>query len=201
MARLAQCEAPCLFTAGRGAFDSVRNGRLRKTREFFEDPDTFMEGLAQSIERLVRRAERIGMIPVVRLNGTSDIAWERVKVPSRNARNIFEAFPSIQFYDYTKISKRTHPAYRARLPVNYDLTFSYSGAPAFQRYVTEAIAHKARVAVVFRHRERIPASFMGMQCVDGDDTDLRFLDPAGCVVALYAKGKGKRDAGPFIVDN
>jgi len=36
--------------------------------------------------------------------------------------------------------------------------------------------------------------------VDGDDSDIRHIDPQGVVVALYAKGKAKKDTSGFVVD-
>jgi hypothetical protein len=108
--------------------------------------------------------------------------------------NIMSPFPWIQFYDYTKIANRRD------LPSNYDLTFSYSGVPAFAPYVARARAAGMRIAVVFRDRKTIPSSFLGMTCVDGDDTDIRHLDPQGVVVALYAKGRAKTDTSGFVVD-
>ena len=100
-------------------------------------------------------------------------------------------FPSVQFYDYTKLANRKN------VPSNYDLTFSYSGVPAYQTQVRLALAAGMRMAVVFAKRATVNAmlasdsKFMGLDVVDGDDTDIRHLDPIGGAVALYAKGKGK----------
>jgi hypothetical protein len=38
-----------------------------------------------------------------------------------------------------------------------------------------------------------------MEVVDGDDSDIRHLDPMGAAVALYAKGKAKKDTSGFVV--
>jgi len=191
MAKLAQCEAACLNTAGRGAMSSVQRARLSKARFFIEDRAAFMAVLVADIGRLVRKAARAGMTPLVRLNGTSDIRWESVR--DAEGLTVFERFPTVQFYDYTKIANRRD------IPANYDLTFSYSGVPAFAEYAQRAISAGMRVAVVFRDRGSIPASFKGMRCVDGDDSDIRHLDPKGVVVALYAKGKARRDTTGFVI--
>lgn len=192
MAKLAQCDVACLNTAGRGAMTSVQAARLNKTLFFFEQREAFMALLVDDIARLVRKARRAGMTPLVRLNGTSDIRWE--SIPTDDGRTVFERFPEVQFYDYTKIANRRD------IPANYDLTFSWSGVQAFAGYAQRAIEAGMRVAVVFRDRGTIPAEFMGMRTVDGDDSDIRHLDPKGVVVALYAKGKAKRDATGFVVD-
>ena len=197
MAEIAECHIPCLNSAGRGAFNSVKAARIRKTKLFFEDRPAFFAELIPSIRSLIRKAKAAGLTPLCRLDGTSDIKWENVEFEYEDSYyiNIFEMFPDLQFYDYTKIPNRdtAHIA-------NYDLTFSYSGVVAFQPYVRKAIDAGYRIAVVFRKREDIPAEFLGTTCVDGDDSDLRHEDPHGVVVALYAKGKAKHDTSGFVID-
>jgi hypothetical protein len=206
MAHIALCHGPCLNTAGNPAYAATKaKGRLNKAHYFLADPRQFMNQLVREVYRFVVRAVHEGFIPLVRLNGTTDIRWERVTVrlDERTARilgvdpgvypNIMALFPGVQFYDYTKITNRTG------IPDNYDLTFSYSGVPAFQPYVDRARRAGMRIAVVFQSRHDIPETFMGMRCVDGDDSDLRHLDPQGVVVALYAKGRAKTDTSGFVV--
>jgi hypothetical protein len=197
MAEIAECHVPCLNSAGRGAFNSVQAARIKKTKLFFEDRDAFFAELIPSIRSLIRKAHAAGLIPLCRLDGTSDIKWENISFTFEGVyyENIFAMFPDLQFYDYTKIPNR-----RVDHIPNYDLTFSYSGVVAFQPYVRKAVAAGYRIAVVFRNREDIPAEFLGTTCVDGDDSDLRHEDPHGVVVALYAKGKAQRDTSGFVVD-
>jgi hypothetical protein len=195
MAKTAGCESACLYSAGRGAFSNVQQARINKTHRFFFDRDNFMSDLVKSIKSLIMKAEKTHMIPLVRLNGTSDIRWENVIFRHEGKLvNIFEVFPHTQFYDYTKISNRKD------IPSNYDLTFSYSGLREFLPHVEKAKLAGMRIATVFRKREDIPSEFMGLECVDGDDSDIRHLDPQGVIVALYAKGKAKSDASGFVVD-
>jgi hypothetical protein len=88
------------------------------------------------------------------------------------------------------------------LPSNYHLTLSYSGAnPEYARNV-QAFADKyqANLAVVFRDKNKIPHTYLGRPVINGDADDLRFLDPSGVVVALYAKGKAKHDGSGFVID-
>lgn len=197
MADVAQCHGPCLNTAGRGVFSNIQAARVRKTKLFFEDRAAFFAELVVSIKSLIRKAKAAGLIPVCRLNGTSDIRWENVGFEWDGVwyENVFEFFPDLQFYDYTKIPNR----HTDHIP-NYDLTFSYSGVPGFQKYVGKAARDGYRIAVVFRRREDIPPTFLGTTCVDGDDSDLRHEDPPGVVVALYAKGRARRDTSGFVVD-
>lgn len=191
MAEKAQCAKACLYTAGRGAFNSVQQSRIDKTLYFYEARDEFMATLFKNIRSLVKKAESKGLKPLVRLNGTSDIRWENV--PFEGA-TIFEAFPNVQFYDYTK------DANRKNLPVNYDLTFSYSGVESFAPYVEKAQSKGMRMAVVFRKIENIPLSFKGITVVSGDNSDVRHLDDQGVIVGLYAKGAAKRDTTGFVVN-
>jgi hypothetical protein len=197
MAEIAKCHEPCLNSAGRGAFNSVQAARVRKTKLFFEDRAAFFAELIPSIHTLINKSRKFGLIPLCRLNGTSDIKWENVAFEHNGIEysNIFAMFPDLQFYDYTKIPNR-----RADDIPNYDLTFSYSGVVEFQPHVRRALGAGYRIAVVFRRRDDIPAEFLGTTCVDGDDSDLRHEDPHGVVVALYAKGRAKRDTSGFVVD-
>ena len=190
MAKVAQCDKACLYTAGRGAFSSVQQARIRKTEWFFTDRQSFMQQLVVDIDKLFFKAKRMGLTPLVRLNGTSDIRWE--SIPINGYKNIFEAFPDVQFYDYTK------DANRKDLPSNYDLTFSYSGVEGFQPFVTKALLNNMRMAVVFRKEQDIPTTFMGIPVVSGDNSDVRHLDDK-VIVGLYAKGKAKLDTTGFVV--
>lgn len=198
MAKTAGCEKACLFTAGRGAMNSVMLSRLRKTLYFNQYRDQFMLQLQNELIRERAKAKRKGYKLIVRLNGTSDIRWENEAIGHAYA-NIMQALPDIQFYDYTKIANRKN------VPANYDLTFSYSGVEAYQPFVAKAVANGDRVAVVFRDRAIVEAmlangeTFLGLPVVDGDNSDIRHLDPKGAVVALYAKGKARRDQSGFVV--
>lgn len=191
MAHKAQCAKACLYSAGRGAFNSVQQSRIDKTLYFYEARDEFMATLFKNIKALIKKAEAKGLKPLVRLNGTSDIRWENV--PFEGA-TIFEAFPNVQFYDYTK------DANRKDLPVNYDLTFSYSGVSTFAPYVEKAQSKGMRMAVVFRKIENIPLKFKGITVVSGDNSDVRHLDDQGVIVGLYAKGAAKKDTTGFVVN-
>lgn len=191
LASLAMCDSACLNTAGRGAMSSVQMSRLRKALFWNQYRDEAIALLKQEIALLRDRSLREGWTLLIRLNGTSDIRWENY--------GIIQAFPDVQFYDYTKLANRRN------VPSNYDLTFSYSGVVSYANHVERAKAAGMRVAVVFRNREIVERmltnseTFIGLPVVDGDDTDIRHLDPHGSVVALYAKGKAKLDMSGFVV--
>lgn len=181
------CSAACLNTAGRGRFDTTQAARIRKTKWFFRDRVSFMEALERDIKVAIRRAMKRGLIPVFRLNGTSDIRWENEKLLSTQL-TLFDTFPSIQFYDYTKHSNRRN------LPPNYHLTFSRSESNGAE--VKAAFDAGMNVAVVF---DRLPDTYLGKPVINGDESDLRFLDPHNVVVGLKSKGRGKRDSSGFVV--
>ena len=205
MASTAQCAEACLNTAGLGGvYTSIQKARIAKTRRFFEDRDAFMLDIVKSIRGLVKLAKKPRRVKgrfakafqvLVRLNGTSDIRWELIPVTIDGVEyaNLMEAFPELQFYDYTKLANRKN------IPSNYDLTFSYSGVKAYLPQVAKAQKALMRIAVVFRHVEDIPKRFIGLKCIGGDNSDVRHIEKQNVVVALYAKGPAKHDQTGFVV--
>lgn len=200
MAEQASCIEGCLNTAGRAGIikkgettNTIQAARLRKAHWFYSDREGFMLQLMQDIAKHQTSCEKRGIQAVVRLNGTTDIRWELIKV---QGYTIFELFPRVQFYDYTKIANRNTSHIE-----NYHLTWSYSGAS--ERYAAmmqTAVDKGMNVATVFRKAYNEKA-WMGLPVVDGDKDDLRIKDPkGGHIVALYAKGKAKKDTSGFVVD-
>lgn len=197
MAKAANCEKACLYTAGRGAFNSIQLARIAKTKSFFSDKNNFMLNLVKDIEKGIKKAAALNQELLIRLNGTSDIRWENEGFTDFDGKiypNLMSRFPLVQFYDYTKIPNRKD------LPSNYDLTFSYSGAPTFDKYNKIAIKNQFRIAAVFRYQADIPLTFKGMTVLPGDDSDVRHVEPQGHIVALYAKGKAVKDNSGFVLN-
>jgi hypothetical protein len=166
---------------------NVMDARLRKTREFLADPVKFVKLIKEDCELLIEQARKKGMIPAVRLNGTTDILWEKY--------GIMEQFPTLQFYDYSKFPARL----RADLPTNYHLTYSFSEAKHAEKCSWEWASWGVNTAAVFSGG--LPDTFLGRPVIDGDLSDLRFLDPQGVIVGLKTKGKarGVVDAGTGFV--
>ena len=193
-AEIAGCIDGCLFTAGRGAFSNVQQSRAKKTAWFASDRDGFMAQLVVDVTKFIKYCGKQGVTPVIRLNGTSDIRWERI--PVGDYAHIFAAFPDVQWYDYTKIANR-----KCDDITNYHLTFSYSAAnPLYAKQVKIAMDKGMNMAVVWRSIDVIPRMFMGVPVISGDADDLRFLDPDGVMVSLYAKGPAKKDTSGFVQD-
>lgn len=197
----AGCRALCLNLSGHGGMinpatgtNPVQEARKRKSREYVADPVAFARRLIDEVGKFVKRAERKGAIPCVRLNGTSDILWERVKV---DGKTIMEHFPDVVFYDYTKFPSRKG------LPKNYSLTFSLAENNEAKACI--ALAGKVNVAVVFAvaRKQPLPKSYVlggkRFTVINGDETDLRFLDRKGVIVGLRAKGKARKSLGDGFV--
>ena len=194
MARVAGCMHGCLENAGRGAFTSVQLARISKTKYFKEHRVAFMLSMAADVWTMERKAKKLGLTLLVRPNGTSDILYENIDII--DGKNIFQLFPDVQFYDYTK-----HPArnLNGKTSNNYDLTYSFSGiTPLSITHKGLLNPHNSRVAVVFMKQSDIPLHFNGWSVIDGDNTDVRHIEPKNVVVALYAKGKAKRDTTGFV---
>jgi len=181
--RTAGCTAACLNTAGRGGMfkkgentNMIQKARIRKTEYFFNDRAGFLADLAADIRKGIKFAEKQGLIPVFRLNGTSDLSWEKY--------GIIEQFPQVQFYDYTKVLGR-----KVKHLQNYHLTFSK--ADGNDADVAEALMQGMSVVAVY---DAIPEGVPS-----ADETDLRFLDPKGIMLGLKAKGRAKKDYSGFVI--
>lgn len=181
--RTAGCTAACLNTAGRGGMfrkgentNTIQKARIRKTVQYFEQRDQFLKDLEADIVKGIKMAEKLGLKPAFRLNGTSDLSVEKW--------GIIEKFPTVQFYDYTKVLGRKV----AHLP-NYHLTFSK--ADGNDADVAKALAQGMSVVAVY---DEIPAGVPS-----ADETDLRFLDPKGVMLGLKAKGRAKKDYTGFVI--
>ena len=181
--RTAGCTAACLNTAGRGGMfkkgentNVIQKARIRKTVQYFEQRDTFLADLEADIRKGIKMAERLGLKPAFRLNGTSDLSVEKW--------GIIEKFPTVQFYDYTKVLGRK----TAHLP-NYHLTFSK--ADGNDADCAKALAQGMSVVAVY---DAIPEGVPS-----ADETDLRFLDPKGVMLGLKAKGRAKKDYTGFVI--
>ena len=184
------CIKACLNTSGRGVFKTTQQARIKKTRWLFEGQEEFMMNLVKEIKSLIKRAKKNGMIPTVRLNGTSDLDWKEFKI---NGNTIFELFPDIQFYDYTKRLELFN-----NKPSNLHLTFSFSGD---NKAACEMLLNKGHNVAAVVSSDDIKNYLLedSHHFVDGDLDDLRFLDGQGKIVLLKAKGRAKKDNDGFLV--
>jgi hypothetical protein len=183
--RSAGCEAACLNTSGMGAFSNVQEARIKKAKLLIENRAVFLAQLEKELVNLNKRAGK-GNQTAVRLNVLSDLPWHNLID--------MEKFPNLKFYDYTPNPARMIQFLRGELPANYHLTFSRKESNQAQVQLISSMG--GNVAVVF---DNLPETYLGKPVIDGDETDLRFLDPKNVVIGLKAKGKAKKDYSGFVV--
>jgi hypothetical protein len=189
------CRAVCLHFAGYGAFPKVQQARIKKTQLFNANRKAFLNILIKEVETAIRRTKKNELTPCFRLNLTSDVAWETIKI---DGKNIMEMYPEVQFYDYSKSLKRMMNFLLGKMPKNYHLTFSRSESN--DDAVKIVLGMGGSVAMVFK--DKIPTTYMGKNVYEGDSQDLRFLDPMGSIIGLVAKGtKGKSDESGFVIEH
>jgi hypothetical protein len=187
------CRRFCLTWQGRGGIfaagrrtNAIQRARKRRTRYYLTDPAGFLRDLRHDVATLRRDAARHGLTPALRPNGTSDLPGLALMIAA--------GYPDLQVYDYTAVPqpwKRTRP--------NYHLTFSRKESN--DAACRDALANGVNVAVVFgvKRTAPLPPTFWGLPVVDGDRTDLRFLDARGVVVGIRAKGTARKDRSGFVV--
>lgn len=185
------CREGCLFFQGRARmFEAVNQSRVAKTVAFMEQRFVFLEQLRHEAANKSSFAHSKGKAAAFRLNVLSDVFWENT------APCLFSENPGDQFYDYTKHFKRMLKWCDGKLPANYHLTFSRSECNDDQ--CLDVLRAGGNVAVVFR--KALPTHWNRFRVIDGDQTDLRFLEPQGVVVGLKAKGTARADESGFVVD-
>jgi hypothetical protein len=185
----AGCLAICLYKAGRASMikagertNAILEARKRRTRLLFEQPEEFNLQMIESIRKLKVKAKNKGLIPVVRLNGTSDL--------EDLALNYARLFPDLQFYDYTA----NFDTLFEKLPENYHLTFSRKENNWSQCVI--ALKMGFNVSVVF---DKVPPFYLGYKVINGDETDLRFLDEKGVIIGLKEKRTKNKEKKGFVV--
>jgi len=135
------CRNACLVFTGKNALGGVNDWKKAGLAlAMLADPVAYFRLLVLSVERGVKEAKKQDTVFFARMNLLSDIPWEEL-VPW-----LFKMFPTVKFYDYTKVYGRD-PLGRHGIK-NYDLTFSFSGTN--KNLVTRSLYEdNRRVAVVF----------------------------------------------------
>jgi len=191
------CAESCLYTAGRGAFNNVQQARIRKTDLFFENRNLFLNMLILDLSKINDKARRENKTIFVRLNGTSDLDFD--KILKLSFRPSLQDFSNLKFYDYTKDKVRARVQASSMHPNwidNYKVTYSRSEVSTDAELVS-LLSEGVNVAVVFK--DQLPEHYLGFPVINGDLTDLRYNDPKGHVIGLKAKGFAKRDTTGFVV--
>lgn len=205
----AGCRSTCLVTSGQLKNPAPKQSQLDKTNFWLKDPNGFLSQAHKEIESLVRSHSKPGKNSLtIRLNGTSDIPFEKKSYTYKGVtyKSIMDAFPNVQFYDYTKIYDRL-----GKTPRNYHLTFSASEINT--ELWKKALERGFQVAMVFGSQpgkvskatkeyiktpDPLPKTYHGYKVIDGDDTDLTFTRPKGVIIGLRMKGKAENDTTGFV---
>ena len=203
------CSSVCVANNGNGSFPVVKKARIRKTKMYFENRSEFISLLIKDIKKAIIESNKKGNIPTFRLNAYSDIQWEDINTNEdyfgrslpynfKPFVNVFDLFPEITFYDYSKIENR-------KTPSNYHLTYSHFG---LWEITDKVLNDGLNVAMVFNKDKPLPTKYNGVKVVNGDKTDLRTEenDGKGVIVGLLAKMSKKNieielsKETPFIVN-
>lgn len=193
-----ECRSGCLNTSGRAGMEilsgktKIADCRNKKVRLLFEETEFFMNWLCSEIRMYQQKAIKDNFFFSVRLNGTSDIDWSNVFL---NNLNIFEIFPEVSFYDYSK----SHLKFENK-PINYHLTYSFTGRNI--EHCLNLLSKGYNIAVVFnvKNETELPKTFMN-PTVNGDLTDARFLDESPCIVGLKWKRIANRKAEKQVLNS
>jgi hypothetical protein len=188
------CAKACLNSAGRGKFSNVQLARRRKTNLFFQDPQSFTQQLAIDLAKINNKALKENKTIFVRLNGTSDINFE--KLLNRYLNINFAQFAGLKFYDYTKDKNKALEYSTNEKREKYRITYSRSEKDT-ENDIQTLLNNGVNVAAVFS--KDLPDTYLGYPVINGDLTDLRFNDQLGVIVGLKAKGDGKKDTSGFVI--
>ena len=186
------CIFGCLFTAGRGAFNSIQQARQNRTEFYINSKKQFCEQIAKELELLNKKAQKKGAKIAVRLNGTSDLDFIAI-IKNQIGLDVLKAFQNLEFYDYTKILGKVKKYAGSR----YKLTFSR--AENNEAEALQALTYGVPVSVVFHHKNELPKTYLGTMVIDGDKADDLMLDSGAVILGLKAKGKAKKDKTGFVV--
>jgi hypothetical protein len=192
------CIAACLHTAGNPVYlDAKIKARLQRTRAFMTMRKAYVALMAFELQALETKAKRLNMVAAWRPNTTSDYPFHSVAlvVDGVQHKSLIHYFSGIEAYDYTKITKKALQWAAGLLPSNYHITFSKSESNDSD--VAKVLKAGGNVAAVFE--KALPDSYLSKAVVDGDISDVRFMDAKGVVVGLKAKGQAKADLSGFVV--
>jgi len=191
------CGSNCLNESGHGQRHMLNKGvhhvhvaRMVRTLIWFKYRDQFKAKAQREIDSLKRKAKKMGVPLAIRPNGTTDLRFEKLWP------ELFSDNPETMFWDYTKDMRRN-----VGLIWNYSLCYSVHENTT-DSDIEQAFANGMNCVVVARlkRNEPKPKQYMGRPVVDGDKHDLRFLDPIGRFVLLFAKGGAYDDTTGFVRD-
>ena len=173
-----QCRKHCLgHTSGRMVMDNSRAAQQSRTEFMYDHPLLYQVKLYDECRRHAIRIHKNGKLMVLRLNGTSDIPWEK----SPHLLDALRQAGVDEFQDYTKWDKQ-----RRGTPDDYYIAQSVTEDDDPRDVPALAVAIVPRV-------DKLPDTWFGRPVIDGDleHGDLRLMDEKvnpDAVVLLRAKG-------------
>lgn len=194
-----ECRLGCLSTSGHAKM-AIRAGkfqhqkaRIKKTKLFFEEREFFMNWLIAELKSYQLKAKKDNYLFSARLNTISDIDWQNEYV---KGVNIFEMFPEIMWYDYSK----NYNKFNNKIS-NYHLTYSFTGRNWLN---CKSLLNKGyNVAVVFNvdNEKNLPKTFNEFPVINGDENDARFLDNKGVIIGLKFKHIADKEAEKQVINS
>lgn len=182
------CVKSCLNTSGLGKTNSVQAARLKRSHFYLEHREAFKAQLLKECISFIKSNRKKGFKTSIRLNGTSDITWEKV------FPEIFEL--DAMYYDYTKNYNKMLNFLEGKLPKNYHVTFSRSEIN--DKESLDVLNKGGNVAYVFHKTIKMPEKLFGYTVFNGEEDDLRFLNHHG-VIGLVSKGRANKDDTGFVI--
>jgi hypothetical protein len=197
------CQRACLHFCGRNdsamqheaAGDpfksSITLGRWRRTFRLLFAQEGLFKDLKRECLLLGKHAREAGLIPVIRINGLSDLP----NMVERIAQDVQAEDPSIRFLDYTKITMYSGTGSQEPRMSWYNGTvyrsYSVSEASSSVAFARKLLMQGHSVSVVGDRPWEPGMTWEGYPTLDGDLHDIRFADPAGTVAWLSPKGPAR----------
>lgn len=191
-----ECRKGCLNTSGLAKVEmfagrtNIKDARIIKTRLLFEDQEFFMNLLVAEIKSAMSKANKIDALFSIRLNCTSDVDWSNTLL---KGQNIFEIFPNVIFYDYTKIFRKF-----VKIPENYHLTYSYTGYNWSNCLKVLEMGYNIAMVFNLNKKDKLPMSYKGIEIISGDLSDYRVNDIKGVIIALVWKKIANKEHNEIV---
>lgn len=183
-----ECRAGCLgHTSGRLRYTVQQKAQYIRTAYLIHNPAFFHIVELGEVAAHARRIAKKGMRTAARLNGTSDVPYERLPW----YMDCLERVGLGCMFDYTA----DHNRERGWIG-NTGSTLPYHLTHSTKEGTHPNNVHPGSYTVVaIKKGDPMPAEYNGYPVFDGDSTDLRFLDPEGHVTLGRAKGALKKEKG------